>query len=165
MSENERSDIRHMVNRIIDLLKKSSSGVSDMGNRYSRLVQLLWCRPPKKSQPHEKVHPQSINNLLIPAPNQQSMVSNSHVYDPNSYNALGIANGGGNNGNGNTFSWLDLGAAWSFATQNNSTTASTGEMGEMMGDSGSSGFSPYDVDMNLLTDYRLLNDDNATLIF
>ena len=165
MSENERSDIRHMINRIIDLLQKSSSAASDMGSRYSRLLQLLWHKPPKKSQPVEKAHPQSIDNLLIPAPNQQSVVSNSHVYDPSSYNALGLANTDVNTGYGNTFSWLDLAATWSIATQNNSITGNTGEMGDMVGDSGSSGFSPYDVNMNLLTDYRLINDDNATLIF
>jgi hypothetical protein len=166
MSEAERNEIRYMINRIIDLLQKSAASVSDMGSRYSRLLQLLWNRAPRKSlQPREKVHPQSIDSLLIPAPNQPSTILNNQVYDQNSYNGLNHANGtDGNSATGNTFSWLDLGAAWTFATQNNTNNGSTGDMGEMMGESGS-GWSPYDANMNLLSDYRLLNDDNTTLIF
>jgi hypothetical protein len=167
MSENERSEIRYMSDRIIDLLQKSSAGSNDMGSRYSRLLQLLWGRPPKKTQPRDKVHPQSIDNLLIPVNNQPNMVSNNQVYEPMSYNGLNMPGSGEINApnTGTAFSWLDLGAAWSFATQNTSHSQSSGEMGDMMGEVGSSGFSPYDVNVNLLTDYRLLNDDSTSLIF
>lgn len=171
MSDTERSDIRAMVNRIIDLLQKASTGSGDMGSRYSRLLQLLWCKPPKKSIHREKVHPQSINNLIIPTSSQPNMMSNNQMYDQTSFNTMNMPNAGGENvPNGSTFSWLDLSGAWSFATQNNSSSGSTGEMGDMgdmgdvMGEPGAS-FSPYDVNMNLLTDYRLLNDDNTNLIF
>lgn len=164
MSETERSDIRAMVNRIIDLLQKASIGSGDMGSRYSRLLQLLWCRPPKKSI-REKVHPQSINNLIIPTSSQPNLMSNNQMYDQTSFNTINMPNAGdGNIPNGNTFSWLDLGGAWSFATQNNSSSGSTGDMTDVIGEPGGS-FSPYDVNMNLLTDYRLLNDDNTNLIF
>jgi hypothetical protein len=168
MSEDERSDIRHLVIRIIDLLRKSSTTGSDMGSRYARLLQLLWNRPTKRAQtqPPQKIRPQSIDHLLIQPPDQQNMVPEGHVYDPNSYNALQIANADGVPPSGNTFSWLDLGAAFSFATQNNTLAQTAGELPDMsMGDSSSSGFSPYDLNMNMLTDYRLLNDENATLIF
>lgn len=166
MSEVERSDIRAMVNRIIDLLQKASAGAGDMGSRYSRLLQLLWCRPPKKSIQREKVHPQSINNLIIPTSNQPNVMSSNQMYDQALFNTLGMPNTGeGNLPNGSTFSWLDLGAAWSFATQNNSSTGSgsTGDVGDVMVEPGAS-FSPYDVNMNLFPDFRLL-DDSTSLIF
>jgi hypothetical protein len=165
MSDTERSDIRAMVNRIIDLLQKASTGAGDMGSRYSRLLQLLWCRPPKKSIQRDKVHPQSINNLIIPTSSQPNMMAHNQMYDQNAFNNFSMANtGDGNIPNRSTFSWLDLGAAWSFATQNNSSSGSAGDMTDVMVEPGAS-FSPYDANMNLLTDYRLLNDDSSSLIF
>jgi hypothetical protein len=165
MAETERSDIRAMVNRIIDLLQKASTGSGDMGSRYSRLLQLLWYRPPKKSIHQEKIHPQSINNLIIPTSSQPNIIPSNQMYDQTSFNTINMPNAAdGNIPNGSTFSWLDLSGAWSFATQNNSCSGNTGDMTDVMGESGGS-FSPYDVNMNLLTDYRLLNDDNANLIF
>ena len=82
----------------------------------------------------------------------------------------GVA-GGGFHPNPNptgTFSWLDLGATWNFATQNNSVTGSTGDIDDVMVEGGSgsgSGMSPFDMDMSLLTDYSLLEGDNPNLIF
>lgn len=62
-----------------------------------------------------------------------------------------------------TFSWLDLGATWNFATQNNSTSNS-GSGGEMeMDELWDTGMSPFD--MGLLTDYSVLEGDNPNLIF
>jgi hypothetical protein len=60
------------------------------------------------------------------------------------------------------FSWLDLGGAMSFATQNNSG-GSTGESDDMLLENG---LSPYDMD-NMLSDYSytLLDGDNPNLIF
>jgi len=57
-----------------------------------------------------------------------------------------------------TFSWLDLGAAMNFATQNGA--GSTGESDDMMLENG---LSPFD--MGILTDYSLLEGDNPNLIF
>jgi hypothetical protein len=87
------------------------------------------------------------------------------MYDQNTFNNFNMPSAGdGNIPNGNTFSWLDLGAAWSFATQNNSSSGSAGDMADVMVEPGAS-FSPYDANMNMLTDFRLLNDDNTSLIF
>lgn len=59
-----------------------------------------------------------------------------------------------------TFSWLDLGATWNFATQNNALSGSSAESDELLMDSGTSPF-----DMTFLTDYSLLEGDNPNLIF
>ena len=170
MAETERSDIRAMVNRIIDLLQKASTGSGDMGSRYSRLLQLLWCRPPKKSIHREKVHPQSINNLIIPTSNQPNMMSNNQLYDQTSFNTLvcqtpvtGM------------YQMEQLSPGLILVQHGHSPprtivvpgvreNGDMGDMGDVMGEPGAS-FSPYDVNMNLLTDYRLLNDDNTNLIF
>lgn len=60
-----------------------------------------------------------------------------------------------------TFSWLDLGATWNFATQNNTGGGSQGESDNdpML----ENGFSPYD--MGLAMDYSILEGDNPNLIF
>jgi hypothetical protein len=59
-----------------------------------------------------------------------------------------------------TFSWLDLGATWNFAMQNNSVSGSFGDLEADMFDTGTNPF-----DMSFLTDYSLLESDNPTLIF
>jgi hypothetical protein len=65
-----------------------------------------------------------------------------------------------------TFSWLDLGATWNFATQNNSVS-NAGSAGELdMEDDHvlwDTGVSPFD--MGFLTDYSALEGDNPNLIF
>ena len=67
-----------------------------------------------------------------------------------------------------TFSWLDLGATWNFATQNGSGTGSnSGSLGEMDVDEEhgmwDQGLGPLDI--GLMTDYSVLEGDNPNLIF
>lgn len=59
-----------------------------------------------------------------------------------------------------TFSWLDLDAAWGFATQNNSLPEGTGEFDDIIVDLGLDAF-----DMSLVADFSLLEGDNSKLIF
>jgi hypothetical protein len=61
------------------------------------------------------------------------------------------------NNTNNAFSWLDLGATWNFATQNNSLS---GGSDDAMIDPG---LSPYD--MSMLPDYSFLEGDNSNFIF
>jgi hypothetical protein len=159
MSEGERLDIRQMVSKTIDVLQKASAGANHMGSRYSRLLQLLWRKGLKKRPPKEKPRPQSIDSILQP---QNAGMSNTEVYDPNTYGGLQMPNAV--DGYTNTFSWLDLGAAWTYATQNDASgSGSGGEMDDVLGDT--SGISPYDMNLNAMTDYRLLSDNNPNLIF
>ena len=139
-----------------------------MGSRYARLLQLLWRKAPKRSQPPK----QSIDSRLnTSAPNQSldpSQQQNAQQYDHLTY-PMQTQNPGQNFNAGMQpaagFSWLDLGATWNFATQNGGTTSSSGSAGDV-GDDGSLGLgevSPFD--MNLMTDYSLLEGDNPNLIF
>jgi hypothetical protein len=159
MTEVERSDIRHMVNKTIDVLQKASAGANHMGSRYSRLLQLLWRKSPKKRPPKEKPRPQSIDSILQP---QNAGISNTEVYDPNTY---GLLMPSAMDGYAGMFSWLDLGAAYEYATQNDaSVSGSGGEMDDVLGDTGS-GISPYDINLNAMADYRFLSDNGPNLIF
>jgi hypothetical protein len=169
MTDEERASIRRLINLTIERLQKASAGAHHMGSRYARLLQMLWRKNPKKAPPHD-VTTQSIDERL-----QTNALPPSHMpnFDPNIHPSFQqhqlpqtsmMSYPGAGTGNGNTFSWLDLGAAWSFATQNNTA----GEI-DMTG-SGSEGIggemgSPFDLDIGLLGDYRLLDSDNPNLIF
>jgi hypothetical protein len=160
MSDAERSDIRDMANKTMDVLQKASAGANHMGSRYSRLLQLLWR---KKRPPREHRRLQSIDNVLQSPPDQTAGISNADVYDPNTYGGLQIPHG--STGYTTTFSWLDLGAACSYATQNDTISGSGGEMEDVLGDTGSSGISPYEMNFNTIAAYNMMSDNNLNLIF
>ncbi|KAL3420567.1 C6 transcription factor [Phlyctema vagabunda] len=161
MTEEERTGVRRMINQTIDRLQKASVGPNHMGSRYSRLIQMLWRKPPKANQ--DATRHQSIDGRLK-APENELPTTILNVYNPNTAFDMGMTNMATTNVPNGTFSWLDLGATWNFATQNNNTSVSggsTGEMDDMMGVD--TGMSPFD--MSLLTDYRLLDGDNPNFIF
>jgi hypothetical protein len=187
MTDEERTGVRHMINQTIERLQKASVGANHMGSRYARLLQLLWRKAPKPNgTSNTNAHgvqqrPSSISERLNAQQNQNQTStpsSNSPIssylpqqhnpnFDPNNqFHAMGMGIGmnpgatGGANGAAGTFSWLDLGATWNFATQNNSVSGSAGELDDVMLDTGMSPF-----DMGLLTDYSLLEGDNPNLIF
>jgi hypothetical protein len=168
MTDEERTGVRRMINQTIERLQKASMGANHMGSRYARLLQLLWRKAPKRngnSGQRDPQHPPSIDTRLhLPQANASPSASNmQQQFNPNSpFNGMGMPGIGGNgqmNPSG-TFSWLDLGATWNFATQNNSVSGSAGELDEVVMDTGMSPF-----DMGLLTDYSLLEGDNPNLIF
>lgn len=168
MTEDERAGVRRMINLTIDRLQKASAGANHMGTRYARLIQMLWRKSPKggKNISSDSDHQQTLDSRLQDA-NKIEMVPNlPTVYDPNSaFNTMGMNRSAATNAPNGTFSWLDLGATWNFATQgntgNSTSSGSAGEMDDMMGvDTGTSPF-----DMGLLTDYRLLDGDNPNFIF
>lgn len=78
------------------------------------------------------------------------------------------------------FSWLDLGATWNFATQNNGSGSNSGSMGELemddeVGGLWGAGSGPGEMGMDmgvgmgggmgLVVDYSVLEGDNPELIF
>ncbi|PMD27036.1 hypothetical protein NA56DRAFT_667506 [Hyaloscypha hepaticicola] len=182
MTEEERTFVRRMITQTIERLQKASMNANHMGNRYARLLQLLWRKPPKHpSKGHNQRQSQStIDSRLNPSnnPNEPSSASQNqnqqHQFDPTNPNNFPPMAGGGagmpmpgdNQGQGGQgFSWLDLGATWNFATQNgigdHSSSGSTGDLQEEVGGLGE--LSPFD--MSLLTDYSLLEGEGGGLIF
>lgn len=140
-----------------------------MGNRYARLLQLLWRKPPKR----DTARHQSIDARLVSGPNDTAInpALQNTGYDPNTSYGPGFGPqglGGMNNGGAAPgFSWLDLGATWNFATQNGNTHSSSGSASDPQDEGGVGGLgdniSPFD--MALLTDYNLLDGDGSNFVF
>ncbi|TAQ86504.1 hypothetical protein B7494_g5176 [Chlorociboria aeruginascens] len=158
MSDEERTGIRRMINQTIERLQKASVGSNHMGSRYARLLQLLWRKVLKRTSTHSTPHPQSIDSHLQ-APQNGQPSHPQHSFDPNAFNVGGSMVIFPSTG---TFSWLDLGATWNFATQNNSGSGSAGDSDDVVMDTG---MSPFDMDMGVAIDYSLLEGDNPNLIF
>jgi len=159
MTDDERSGVRIMIHQTIERLNKASAGANHMGSRYSRLLQLLWRKAPKKKNSTDAPYMPSNDGQLKPIDNV-AVNGASNPVESTTFNTMRMTGSQSGITPSGTFSWLDLGATWSFATQNNSVSGSAGEMDDILGNSE---MSPFDV--NLLTDYRLLNDDNTELIF
>jgi hypothetical protein len=168
MSEGERFEIRRLISSTIDRLERSSLGANQTGSRYARLLQLLWRKAPRTSS---LKHTTSIsqNSQALP-PQQNDTMSNLPQFDPSALNNLAIPHyGNGQAHNGGTFSWLDLGGAWNYATQDDGMAG----VGNAMHSQGigmeeamaNAEPGPYSMNLNLLADYRLLGDDNPGLIF
>ncbi|KAG9237316.1 hypothetical protein BJ875DRAFT_370253, partial [Amylocarpus encephaloides] len=169
MTEDERSDVRNMINQTIEGLQKASVGANHMGSRYARLLQMLWRKAPKRAR-NKQQNKSSIDGRLNAATQNTSNIGQSQ-FDPNAQfpGHLAMNNNIGLSGQfqprpSGTFSWLDLGATWNFATQNNSGTASDSESDNNM--MLENGLSPFDIgDIRPITDYSLLEGDNPNLIF
>ena len=135
-----------------------------MGSRYARLLQLLWRKAPKRNDGRNGSARFSIDSRLDgPHSNEMNSFPPNSNTSPNTFsnaNANGNSMGGAGFQQPGTFSWLDLGATWNFATQNNSVSGSAGELDDAFVDTG---LSPLDI--GLLTDYSLLEGDNPNLIF
>jgi hypothetical protein len=158
MTVEERETTHHMVSQTIENLQKSSVGANHMGSRYARLLQLLWRKAPKRSDPRETQHQQGMENRVaaLQDHDQSGTQSNPDLPDHSgtrSMNHVDLAPSG-------TFSWLDLDAAWGFATQNNGVSGGTGDFDEVIVDLG---LGPFD--MSLVADFSLLEGDNPKLMF
>jgi hypothetical protein len=167
MTDEERTSVRRMINHTIERLQKASVGANHMGSRYARLLQMLWRKAPKASDPRLNQKPplQSMDGRIAPMhPNtsspQQNFDPNQQQFNMAPMNNVSMHSNGGVPG---MFSWLDLGATWNFATQNNSASVTSGSAGEIDDVMLENGMSPFDL--SLVTDYSLLEGDNPSLIF
>jgi hypothetical protein len=152
MTEEERSGVRRMIDQTIGRLQRASVGANHMGSRYARLIQLLWRKAPIPADQRKGSFSQPMEGHT--RQHYADAMSLQPGFHPNQGNAgdMEFTPSG-------TFSWLDLGATWNFATQNNSISGGSPDDGIL------------DTGMNLLdmrgamTDYSLLERDNPNLIF
>jgi hypothetical protein len=139
MSKDERHDIRHMVSITIDGLRKSSTGASQMGSRYSQLLELLWRKNPTPSPQvsHQNSYGRQSGTLGRSVEDDQDFSKNGVSYgnndrsikeilpDPqisfdlnafpmNSFMTNGV------DAQLDNMSWQDLGLAFNFATEHGS---------------------------------------------
>lgn len=98
MGGDTRGSIKRMITDTIDRLQKASACANDVGDRYSRLIRLLWRKPPGRlsiAEGADITRPGTASgraSISINGTNEQG--------EPVMYETAPI----------NSFSWLDLGA-------------------------------------------------------
>ncbi|KAI6248148.1 hypothetical protein HI914_03754 [Erysiphe necator] len=141
MTDEERQNIRTMIQNTIGRLQKISDGSNHMGSRYARLLQLLWRKVPRRnvvktiSAPAANLSivvdnlPPEINTTISEgefpfyAAHQNNKLSNFHPTNFGSLESGLQLNDCYSHASDvltpNGFSWLDLGATCNFATHIN----------------------------------------------
>ena len=148
MGGDTRGSIRRMITDTIDRLQKASAHSNDVGDRYSRLIKLLWRKPPGRgsiAEGAETTRPTTAQaNDTIDQPNQ--MVNDT-------------AN------NVNSFSWLDLGAVGDFALTNNESLSGSFDGLDRFDDSSTDGFGGFEQNMMMPPQYSWDSMSPSGIIF
>ena len=145
MTGEERTAIRQLIYRTIDRLQLAGVSPTHMGQRYARLLRLLWGKTATKT--------------TRPATRHNSTGAVSATFGNQYQNATASSSGTGGPSN-DAFSWLDLDAVRNFAMYDSIPDLAPAESTEQAVESEAS---PFHV--NFLTDYRCVDDDNPTLMF
>ncbi|KAK5129400.1 hypothetical protein LTR08_003287 [Meristemomyces frigidus] len=115
MGGDTRGSTKSLVTDTIDKLQRASACPNDVGDRYSRLIRLLWRKPPSRMSLAEGSGVTRPPAMQAQGPTSTcSSVEQEQVKYDFVQNAPSI----------NTFSWLDLPAVVDYATQNNSISGS-----------------------------------------
>ncbi|KAL4909716.1 hypothetical protein BDW74DRAFT_186226 [Aspergillus multicolor] len=96
----EEMNVRDLVTRTTEVLKRASAGPDDVGARYSRLLELLW--RPKATAPASPAGTQQSNDVVM-----QNSNSLNYMPDQDGYVHFSPAN---------DFSWLDLEAVGDYVS-------------------------------------------------
>lgn len=136
MAGDTRGSVKRLISDTVDCLQKSSACPNDVGDRYSRLVRLLWRKPPAGrgsiAEPSEVTRPATAQNGGPGMPPGRGGTESMPLDTaPPSINQ---------------FSWLDLGAVGDFAVENNNSIAGS-SMLDHMDDTSNDGFSQFDPSM------------------
>ena len=145
MSDEEKTAIRQLIYRTIDRLQLAGVSPKHMGQRYARLLRLLWGKSePKTPRQATRRDPPGAMSSALGSQSQNPTAGSSGV-------------GGTSNG---AFSWLDLDAVRNFAMYDSISDLAPAESTEAAMESETS---PFHV--NFLTDYRCVDDNNPNLMF
>lgn len=105
-------DVRGLVTRTTEVLKRASAGPDDIGARYSRLLELLW-KPKQMPVPSPTAtHRSNDLQLQNTFPNSFADQSNYVYFSP-----------------ANDFSWLDLEAVGDYVSGDQIPGAGAGSLG------------------------------------
>ncbi|KAF2772560.1 hypothetical protein EJ03DRAFT_306921 [Teratosphaeria nubilosa] len=155
MGGDTRGSIKRLIFDTVDKLQKSSACANDVGERYSRLIRLLWRKPPGRASIAEGAditRPQSRANGGPSISGSGQGPTETAVYDqanmPPSIN---------------TFSWLDLPAVGDFATQNNSISGSLDGF-DRFDESSADGFGGFEQNL-IMPQYGWNGTSPAGIIF
>ena len=125
-----RGSIKRMIIDTIDRLQKASACSNDVGDRYSRLIRLLWRKPPGRlsiAEGADITRPGTASGRQSVSINEQG---EQIVPEPG-----GIG----------SFSWLDLGAIGDFAVTNNESIAGSFDGMDRFDDSSTDGFAGFEM--------------------
>jgi hypothetical protein len=125
-----RGSIKRMIVDTIDRLQKASACSNDIGDRYSRLIRLLWRKPPGKLSIAEGAD--------ITRPGTASGRQSISINDQGDQ----IMN---ETGGINSFSWLDLGSIGEFAITNNESISGSFDGMDRFDDSSTDGFAGFEM--------------------
>lgn len=140
MAGDKGKNIKRLISDTLDNLQKSSACANDIGDRYSRLIRLLWRKPPGRGGRNSIVDPGEPAQMTS-NPGGPVGMGDSHPAMPLDAPPPSI----------NTFSWLDLGAVGDFAVENNNSIAGSILDGiDTFDDSSADGFSQMGYDANLI---------------
>lgn len=135
MGGDTRGSVKRLISDTMDNLQKSSACANDVGDRYSRLIRLLWRKAPGHrgsiADPSDITRPATAQNGGPPGQERPGEANPMDTAPPSI----------------NQFSWLDLNAVGDFAVENNNSVAgSTGMMDNLdrFEDSSADGFSQFD---------------------
>lgn len=127
MGGDTRGSIKKMITDAIDRLQQASAYANDVGDRYSRLIRLLWRKSPGRASIAEGM------DITRPIPAQAGPTSippaDQTVHETNDVN---------------TFSWLDLGAVGDFALTNNESLSGSLDSFDHFDETPSEGFPTFD---------------------
>jgi hypothetical protein len=129
-------DVKRTVGEAVERLQKASSCQNDVGDRYSRMLRLLWRKsPPQPGAPppngNEPTYQQTSQSAHVTAQTEQQNPINIDQTPQGAYT------------NAFTFSWLDLHAVGDFATNNNGNMMDSYEsLDEVPGQSAYGHFDP-----------------------
>jgi hypothetical protein len=129
-------DVKRTVGEAVERLQKASSCQNDVGDRYSRMLRLLWRKAPpqpgtSQSNGNEPTYQPASQNAPVTAQTEQQNQINMDQTQQGAYT------------NAFTFSWLDLHAVGDFATNNNGNMMDSYEsLDEVPGQSAYGHFDP-----------------------
>ncbi|CZT09159.1 uncharacterized protein RCO7_04039 [Rhynchosporium graminicola] len=89
LQKDEREEVHKTIRQTIERLQASSIGGNQIGNRYARLLELLWRKSPKRNG-NKALHRMSVDNRML-AQQQQQALSQAQ-----GQNLAGISNGNRN---------------------------------------------------------------------
>lgn len=100
LNETEQRAVTNLVHQCIEVLRQASLSPQDAGSRYARLLELLWMRPLKQTQPYPA--------MQSPAARSDSQISSSGSIRMDAGGYMQYSPAG--------FSWLDLEAVGDFVS-------------------------------------------------
>jgi len=153
MGGDTRGSVKRMITDTIDKLQKASACSNDVGDRYSRLIRLLWRKPPR--------HGSVADGADITRPTTAQPSAGGSMHEQNiqaTYEAVNAVP------SINNFSWLDLPAIGDFATSNNSISGSMDGL-EHFDTNSADGFSGFEQNMMMPIQYAWNNLPPSGLLF